>query len=80
VHFNCGFKAYETSVAKSIYQHVQMRDWTFDLEVFCLLKKNRLVFAEVPVTWHHEDKVSHLKPVGTAIKTLRSLIALKGRY
>ena len=78
--FNCGFKAYETGVAKAVYQKVAMRDWSFDTEVFCLLKRERVAVSEVPVQWEHREKKSNLKPVVTAFKTLRSIIALKIRY
>lgn len=78
--FNCGFKAYETPIAKTVYSEVQMRDWAFDTEVFCLLKRQGVDAAEVPVRWEHKEKVSNLKPVGTAFKTLKSLFALKQRY
>jgi dolichyl-phosphate beta-glucosyltransferase len=77
--FNCGFKAYETAVAKRVYEKVKMKDWTFDLEVFCLLKKEGISVAEIPVTWEHKDKKSGLKPVGTALKSLQSVIEIRKR-
>lgn len=77
--FNCGFKAYETPIAKEIYAQTQMRDWTFDAEVFCLLKRRGLAFAEVPVSWTHYGKPSHLPPLKTAFKSLESLFQLRKR-
>ena len=56
--FNCGFKAYETPIAREIYGQTRMCDWTFDVEVFCLLKKQGIAFAEVPVRWIHVQKKS----------------------
>lgn len=78
--FNCGFKAYETALAKSVYSEVQMKDWSFDTEVFCLLKKRGVSVAEVPVKWEHRDKPSNLKPIQTALKTIKSIFKLKTHY
>ncbi|HTL70421.1 MAG TPA: glycosyltransferase [Candidatus Eisenbacteria bacterium] len=78
--FNCGFKAYETALAKRIYAQTEMSDWTFDVEVFCLLKKEGVAVAEVPVSWTHEDKASSLAPFRTAWNSLKSLAKLKRRF
>jgi len=57
--FNCGFKAYETELAKTIYDRTTMKDWTFDVEVFCILKELGITAAEVPVlSWHPIDNGS----------------------
>ena len=77
--FNCGFKAYETPIAKEIYAQSLMRDWTFDVEIFCLLKRRGTGFAEVPVSWTHYGKPSHLSPLKTAFKSLESLFQLRQR-
>jgi len=78
--FNCGFKAYETPIAKEVYKEVKMKDWTFDVEVFCLLKKRDVAVSEVPVRWEHREKKSNIAPVRTAIRTLGSIWELKKRY
>ena len=78
--FNCGFKAYETSMAKAIYERTTMRDWTFDLEIFCLLKERGVPVHEVPVKWRHGEKKSQIRPFKTAFKTLVSLLKLKQKY
>lgn len=80
--FNCGFKAYETPIAQEAYEATRMTDWTFDVEVFCLLKERGIAFAEVPVRWTHEQKMhesSRWAPFRTAFKTLASLRALRSR-
>lgn len=79
--FNCGFKAYETALAKSVYERVRMRDWTFDTEVFCILKREGVAIEEVPVRWEHRDKPTpNIKPIAAALRTLASLLQLKTRY
>jgi hypothetical protein len=75
--FNCGFKAYETPLAKKIYSQNRRVDWTFDIEVFCRMKKQAVRFAEVPVRWAHQEKRAAFAPFQTVWKTFRSLWLLK---
>ena len=75
--FNCGFKAYRTPLAQKIYAQNVMDDWTFDAEVFCRMKKEKIPFVEVPVRWTHQQKKSEGLPFKTAFKTLGSLRRLK---
>jgi len=77
---NCGFKAYETSLAKSIYARVQARDWTFDAEVFCLLRDDRIPSAEVPIHWEHREKKAKAPAAKTVWDTFRNLLDIRGRY
>lgn len=74
---NCGFKAFETALAKEVFAAVEMNDWTFDLEVLCRLKQMDVEVREVPVAWTHEDKFSHAKLFPTIRKTLRSLLKIR---
>lgn len=74
---NCGFKAYETAVAKKVYALASMKDWTFDLEIFCLLKRYEIPVIEVPVRWEHKSKKSNLKPISTAFRSLVSIARIK---
>jgi len=79
--FNCGFKAYETDLAREIYSKTQMKDWTFDVEVLCMLRDKDCKIAEVPVQWtDRKPEDSSIKPVQTAFKTLKSIITLKRRF
>lgn len=75
--FNCGFKAYETSLAKQIFSELRMGDWTFDVELFCLLKKQSVEAAEVPVAWEHREKKGRSFPLVTAAGSLKSLWRFK---
>ena len=74
---NCGFKAYRTSLAKQVYAENRMNDWTFDIETLCRLKKQGVKFAEVPVSWAHQEKKSGIAPLRAAFKTFGSLWRLK---
>ncbi|MCG3175890.1 MAG: Polyprenol monophosphomannose synthase [Candidatus Omnitrophica bacterium] len=75
--FNCGYKAYETALAKEVYAEVEMLDWTFDVEVMARLRRRGVRVVELPVTWRHCDKRSGLPPVRTAVRMLSSLARLR---
>jgi len=77
---NCGFKAYETALAKKVYKDVQLLGWAFDTEVFCLLKKEGVLVEEVPVVWEHREKKTNLAPFKAGFETLGSLLRLKKKY
>lgn len=77
---NCGFKAYETALAKKVYKDVQVLDWAFDAEVFCLLKREGVRVEEVPVSWEHREKASNLAPLKAGFETLGSIWRLKKKY
>lgn len=47
----CGFKAFTTKAAKSIFQKVTLKGWGFDLEVLEIAKKQGFRIKEVPVCW-----------------------------
>lgn len=76
--FNCGFKAYETSLAQEVYGEVRMLDWTFDVEVMARLRARGVTVEELPVAWSHYDKRSHIPPFRTAVRMLISLFRLRG--
>lgn len=78
--FNCGFKAYETELARRVYADVRMKGWTFDAEAFCLLKRERVFPDEVPVRWVHHDKREGISPLRDAVISLVGLIRLKRRF
>lgn len=78
--FNCGFKAYQTDIAKDMYEKTEMKDWTFDVEIFLLLKRAGIEVVEVPVHWSHKKKKSNLAPIKTALKTVSSLFHLWRKY
>lgn len=78
--FNCGFKAYETELAQRVYAQANRRDWTFDVEVLCLMRREGVRPEEVPVTWSHHPKAWHTPALRTAVGALGSLAALKQRF
>ncbi len=70
----CGFKAFQTPVAKDLFENLQTKGWTFDVEL--LLKADRAGYSikELPVQWHNgrDSKVS-LSDSWHILKELRTL-------
>ncbi len=70
----CGFKAFQTPVAKELFKNLQTKGWTFDVEL--LLKADRTGYSikELPVQWRNgrDSKVS-LSDGWRILKELRTL-------
>ena len=67
----CGFKAFDLSVSRKIFQEQRVDDFGFDPEILFLAKKYGLRIAEVPVRWAHDE--------GTKVHMLRdSALMLAG--
>lgn len=47
----CGFKAFESKIAKKIFDKITIYDWAFDAELIFLCKKYHIKYAQVPVFW-----------------------------
>ena len=53
--FGCGFKLFETSAAKSIFEKVQTVGWVFDVEVLLLSQKMKYKIRQIGVTWSNDE-------------------------
>ena len=49
----CGYKIYNKLYAKKIFKRLFVYDFTHDLEVILLLKKEKIKIIELPVKWKH---------------------------
>ena len=52
--FTCGFKGFESSVAKQLFHTQRVPGWSFDAEVLYLAKRNGYAVCEHPVEWTNE--------------------------
>ena len=80
----CGFKAFEKSVAKKLFEKITIYDWAFDAEILFLCRKYKIKIAQAPVNWSdiRGTRVSLGKDI---VRSLLGLIKirwndLKGRY
>lgn len=52
----CGFKMFESSVAKKYFSDMKTKRWSFDYEILYRAKKDGIIAKEVPVYWHDDTK------------------------
>ncbi|KAJ3026719.1 UNVERIFIED_CONTAM: dolichyl-phosphate beta-glucosyltransferase [Siphonaria sp. JEL0065] len=59
----CGFKLVTRKTAATIFPHMHVEGWIFDIEMLLLATWYKIPLVEVPVTWHEVDgsKVNILK-------------------
>lgn len=53
---HCGFKAFTSDSANSLFQQSKINEWSFDLEILTLAKKMNFRIAEIPVKWIHDER------------------------
>ena len=72
----CGFKAFESKVAKKIFKKITIYDWAFDAEILFICKKNNIKYIQAPVAW--EDKRgSKVSPIKDVFNSLLGLIKIR---
>ncbi|USN52671.1 MAG: glycosyltransferase family 2 protein [Candidatus Nomurabacteria bacterium] len=74
----CGFKAFQTPVAKELFQNLETTGWTFDVEILLKAKQKQYSVKELPVTWKN-GSMSRVK-LSEAPQILKEILALKKRY
>lgn len=58
----CGFKAFNTKVAKMLFYLSTVDRFSFDVQILWIAKELGIVIEEAPVTWHHMSG-SHISAV-----------------
>ena len=80
----CGFKMFTASAVESIFPHVTVDGWAFDVEVLAVARARGLRIAEVPIEWHYraESRLSMMRDGWQMLKELIRirLRAASGRY
>lgn len=74
----CGFKMFSGAAADTIFTHVTIDGWAFDVESLFLARRFGLRIAVVPITWRH-DKNSRVSPFWDAIRMARDVIGIRWR-
>lgn len=72
----CGFKAFENSAARKIFNKITIYGWAFDAEILYICKKLDIKFAQAPVNWTDikGSKVSLKKDI---IQSLFGLVKIR---
>lgn len=68
----CGFKMFTAGAVGSIFPHVSVDGWAFDVEVLAIARSQGLRLVEVPIEWHYraESRLSMLRDGWAMLKEL----------
>jgi dolichyl-phosphate beta-glucosyltransferase len=80
----CGFKAFDTAVAKHIFSLQRLDGWAFDAEALFIAKRLGHRIYEVPVVWRN-DPATKVRMLRDGIAAFRDLLWIRagvwlGRY
>lgn len=80
----CGFKAFDSSVAKKIFEKQKINRWAYDSETLFIAKKHGVKVKELPVSWYHIEgsTINPLTDTWRSFKDLLQIILnnLSGKY
>ena len=68
----CGFKCFQSEVAKEIFGKQSIDGWGFDVEILFVAQKRGYQIIEVPVNWYYRDQ-SKVRPLQDAINMFREV-------
>jgi dolichyl-phosphate beta-glucosyltransferase len=74
----CGFKMFTARAVETVFPHVVVDGWAFDIEVLYLARRAGLRILEVPIEWHYREE-SRLNMSRDAWRMLRELRQIRGR-
>lgn len=74
----CGFKMFTARAAATVFPHVTIDGWAFDIEVLFLARRAGLRIVEVPIEWHYREE-SRLSMSRDAIGMLREVLEIRAR-
>lgn len=74
----CGFKMFTADAAETIFPHVTVDGWAFDIEVLYIARLRGLRVREIPIEWHYRDD-SRLRMWRDGVGMLRELLRIRSR-
>jgi len=77
--FQCGAKLFSRSTIESIISKCTVMQWSFDIEILYLCKKNKFIIKEVPTQWQDQEG-SKLSVFKDGIKMFTSLVKLRMKH
>jgi len=80
----CGFKAFTSRAAETIFPRQLIERWGLDPELIYLARRSGFKIAEVPVAWAHDER-SRLNPIKDGFKMGMEILsvrwnAITGKY
>jgi glycosyltransferase involved in cell wall biosynthesis len=74
----CGFKMFTAHAVRTIFPHVTVNGWAFDVEVLTIARERGLRIVEVPIEWHYRRE-SQISMVRDGIGMLREVLRIRAR-
>jgi dolichyl-phosphate beta-glucosyltransferase len=74
----CGFKAFRTPVARTLFHFMRVERFAFDVEILCLARQLRMDVAEVAVVCR-ETGASTVRPLADPLSMTHDLIGARRR-
>ena len=72
----CGLKAFSARAAQAIFPRQLIERWGFDPEILFLANKARLVTAELPVEWAHDER-SKISPLRDGFRMFTEMLRIR---
>ena len=72
----CGFKMFNMSVCRDIFEKQTMNGFVFDVELFYLAKKYKLNIKEIPIDWYYYGN-SKVRPTVDSVKMFIDIIRIR---
>ena len=81
----CGFKLFETKVAKKIVRLQTCERYTFDVELLLIAKRMKIKIKELPIFWIKDERGTKINIIKDPIEMLPNILRikindLKGKY
>lgn len=73
----CGFKFFDSSAIKDIFDKSKINGWCFDVELLYIANKLKYKTKEVPIQWINHTDTSKVKPLLTSLEMLRDLFKIR---
>lgn len=74
----CGFKMFTARAAESIFPHVTIEGWAFDIEVLYIARLLGMRIVEVPIEWHYRAD-SQVSMIRDSVGMLRELLRVRAK-
>ena len=72
----CGFKAFTSGAARSLFGSATIDGWAFDLEILALAHRRGFAIEEVGVEWK-DDERSRVNPFTDFWKVIREALTIR---
>ncbi len=65
----CGFKCFRAAVAKDLFRHQTLTNFSFDIELLYIARMRGYHIVEIPINWHFNAETK-VEPVRDALKMI----------